>query len=356
MENPLVVLAMTIATILIRVWWVGSRKRRLATPSLEARKKGAPTAPPGKDYVLETIDTILIALILVFGLVRPFLLQTFYIPSGSMMPNLLKGDKLIANKFVLRFRPPQHGEVIVFEPPMEAVEGNDPWFIFRRWLTEHRGVLSAQELALPIQVKFHDQLALNPNLNLTDAKWDEEFLLSNLPAPPEQREAFIKRVIGVPGDHIRVNPAQGVIINGVPQAEPYLPKTELVDGVVKSYPHATTTFSEKVKDPGKFPRLVDYLGADKEVTGEAEQKYFFEFMDWLQHWYTYKYLYTARVAPNVDKQTGEFVVPQHAVFVMGDNRHAGESFDSRYWGIVPLENVKARAVSTFWPPNRLKLL
>jgi len=355
MEKPLVVLAMTVATIVLRMLWLGYRKRWPQFAAGATRKIGTP-AP--KDAMLEIIDTLLIALILVFGIVRPFLLQTFYIPSGSMEPNLLKGDKLIANKFVLRFRPPQHGEIIVFEPPMVAVEGNDPWFILRRWLTENRGTLSAPELALIIQYKFRDQMGYDQHPPLNDAKWDEQFLLSNLPTLPEQREAFIKRVVGVPGDHIRVLPGKGVFINGVLQTEPYLPRTEPVGNAVQPYPHAEGVFPQLATDPGKLPRMADFTVPARGMAddGEASRAYFITFMDWLQGWYKYHYLYQARIEPNLDKKTHEFVVPPNSVFVMGDNRHDGGSFDSRYWGVVPVENVKARAVSTFWPLNRLKLL
>ncbi len=58
-----------------------------------------------------------VALFLVFGIVRPFIVQAYKIPSGSMIPTLLVGDKLFVNKFIYRFHPPQEGDIVVFRFP-----------------------------------------------------------------------------------------------------------------------------------------------------------------------------------------------------------------------------------------------
>src|SRR5215211_6557299 len=50
-------------------------------------------------------------------LIRTFLLQAFYIPSGSMEDSLKVGDRVLVNKVVYEFRDPQRGEVIVFKGP-----------------------------------------------------------------------------------------------------------------------------------------------------------------------------------------------------------------------------------------------
>jgi signal peptidase I len=54
------------------------------------------------------------------------------------------------------------------------------------------------------------------------------------------------------------------------------------------------------------------------------------------------------------QQGGEWVVPQNALFVMGDNRN--NSSDSRAWGIVPMENVTGKALMVYWPPEKWDLL
>ena len=75
----------------------------------------------------EFIATILIAFALVFGFVRPFVVEAFYIPSESMVPTLEVGDRVFVNKFIYRFSKPERGDIIVFQ----SVEGGDQTLIKR---------------------------------------------------------------------------------------------------------------------------------------------------------------------------------------------------------------------------------
>src|ERR687885_2146745 len=75
----------------------------------------------------EFIATILIAFALVFGFVRPFVVEAFYIPSESMVPTLEVGDRVFVNKFVYRFSQPERGNVVVFK----SIEGDGEELIKR---------------------------------------------------------------------------------------------------------------------------------------------------------------------------------------------------------------------------------
>jgi signal peptidase I len=72
-----------------------------------ARKKGG--------GALEYLVILLISFALVFGFVRPFVMEAFWIPSGSMIPTLEIGDRVLVNKFIYRFTEPERGDIIVFE-------------------------------------------------------------------------------------------------------------------------------------------------------------------------------------------------------------------------------------------------
>lgn len=105
-------------------------------------------------WMRETVETIVIAFILAF-LIRTFVVQAFYIPSGSMKPNLQIGDRILAYKFLYGLKNVKRGDIIVFKFP------------------------------------------LNP------------------------RKDFIKRVIGLPGDIIKVENKE-IYVNGKQLSEPYI--------------------------------------------------------------------------------------------------------------------------------------
>ena len=68
----------------------------------------------------EIIETIQIAVVLVFLIIRPFIVLTFHIPTGSMQPTLDINDRIVVNRIVYRMNPVQYGDVVVFRAPVAA--------------------------------------------------------------------------------------------------------------------------------------------------------------------------------------------------------------------------------------------
>ena len=63
-----------------------------------------------------------LAVILMFGVVRPFVVEPFYVPSGSMEPTLKPGDRVLAAKSAYRFSNPHRGDLVVFKDPRNPEE------------------------------------------------------------------------------------------------------------------------------------------------------------------------------------------------------------------------------------------
>jgi signal peptidase I len=118
--------------------------------------------------------------------------------------------------------------------------------------------------------------------------------------PMDIRQNYVKRVIGVPGDHIRVAD-KVVYLNGKPLTEPY---TQHVFPGIEPY-----------RD--NFP---------SEPYGPVYDR--------------------AREMLANHVMNGELVVPPGSYFAMGDNRD--NSLDSRYWGFVPRENIIGKPLVIFW--------
>ena len=131
---------------------------------------------------------IVIGLALLLSLiVKTWLMQAFYIPSESMENTLLKGDRVIVSKLTPSPIDLKRGDIIVFEDP-------DHW------------------LPAPVPVQ-RTPLAKSLNSTLTFVG-----LL-----PTDEGNHLIKRVIGLPGDHVVCcDHNQKLTVNGAPLTEPYL--------------------------------------------------------------------------------------------------------------------------------------
>ncbi|MEW6276759.1 MAG: signal peptidase I [Bacillota bacterium] len=71
-----------------------------------------------KSTAVEVIESIVIAVLLA-ALIRMFVLAPFYIPSGSMIPTLLEGDRIIVSKITYRLWEPKRGDIVVFKYPRD---------------------------------------------------------------------------------------------------------------------------------------------------------------------------------------------------------------------------------------------
>ena len=198
----------------------------------------------------ETLRTVVYALLIAF-FVRTLAYQPFNIPSGSMIPTLLVGDYLFVSKFSYGY----------------------------------------SRYALPLGLGFFSGRILSRAPQRGD--------IAVFRQPPSNREDFIKRIVGVPGDRIQMIGGR-LHING--QA---VDKQRIEDLVVRDGRGRTrhiAQYTETLPNGGPSFTVRESLGDSGPVDN-----------------------------------TREFVVPLGQYFAMGDNRD--DSNDSRNWGFVPGENL-----------------
>lgn len=186
---------------------------------------------------VEGPKTIILSLFLALG-IRTFVAEARYIPSGSMLPTLQINDRLIVDKVSYKFKDPKRGDIVVFAPTAALEKQN-----------------------------FHD--------------------------------AFIKRVVGLPGDKVELKEGK-VYINDKPLTENYVRDPDRPD------------------DPAQ-PKPLTLVN----VCPSLQQSYL----------------------------SKKVTVPAGSYLVLGDNRK--NSYDSRCWGIVPREKIIGRAMVRFWPLNHM---
>lgn len=161
-----------------------SETDRTQKSSAKAETSKSTGRPPHKDSDggwKEVAKTIGLSLVLALG-IRQFVAEARYIPSESMVPTLLVNDRLIVEKISYRFHPPERGDIIVFIPPDSA-----------------------------------SQYCLGPQA-----------------ANVKIKDAFIKRVVALPGEKVEVRDGT-VFINDQPLEEDYIadkPEYQLLPEVI----------------------------------------------------------------------------------------------------------------------------
>lgn len=222
---------------------VEREKVTVAEPAAKPKEKRPAKVEPLRNTIAEWTVTILL---LLFGTTT--LVQAFVIPTGSMEDNLLIGDHLLVDK--LTYSPP--GSVSKYFLPYRDVKRGDI-IVFRY--------------------------------------------------PEQIQQTYVKRVIGVPGDHIRLENKQ-LYLNGKAMNEPYkVHKDPNIQSYRDNFPAAASGYYGSIYEGGR------------------------------------------RMLQN-HVVNGEIVVPPGYYFAMGDNRD--QSSDSRYWGFVPRENIVGKPLIIYW--------
>ncbi|MBI1908592.1 MAG: signal peptidase I [Deltaproteobacteria bacterium] len=220
-----------------------------------------------KSKIREYIESLLVALVIAFFL-RSFVVEAFKIPSGSMIPTLLIGDHIFVNKFTYGLRIPFTKQWI------------------KKFKTPERG-----EVVVFI--------------------W-----------PVEEDKDFIKRVVGLPGDTLRIE-GDALFVNGEPVNE-----------------QKVSVVSPSRQKARKLVVLGDAIASEAGLRSVPYYKGWDRFDYFVEELGEVKHLMQIDHYPNTEHR--EITIPPDHLFVMGDNRD--NSADSREWGFVPMENVKGQAM------------
>lgn len=285
-----------------------------------------------KKGIKEWIQTLVVAGIIAI-ILRTFVIAAYKIPTGSMEPTLhgdpRNGDRIFANKFIYRFKDPERGDVIIFTT---------------------KGI------------------------------------------PGLRKKDFIKRLVGLPGDRIRIE--DGVVyVNGEPFKNPALKDNyyynsdpvlvtispvkkrfrvpdfffTVVDDLGNLYLLSNVIYelSSGIKRGDRFlfdpegilgfpesnPFDVTLVGRSGDII-ELKKDGLYVNRRLFKKGYTIKNMFT--VYGQYGMRGMEIEVPEGGYFVLGDN--SANSKDSRYWGFVPRRNIKGEGLVVWWPPYRWKVI
>ncbi len=178
----------------------------------------------------EVLESVILAISLVFLILRPFVVQSYFIPSGSMHPTLWEGDHILVNKWSFRTETPARGDVIVFRAPI-AASPDEKEFI-KRVVGVPGDVIEVQEGFVEVGPLRYTRQEIRQSLgeNLSVDQWEtEEEKLPPLRLTTDALWLGDRRIspeefavaAGHAGDTVLIHPGR-VLRNGVMLMESYV--------------------------------------------------------------------------------------------------------------------------------------
>lgn len=257
-------------------------------------------------FLNELFDAFIYAGVFVFMLIRPFGVQAFLIPSGSMWPTLYVNDFIVANKAVYRYSDPKVNDIVVFRPPATAKLGPE-----------------------------------------------------QLDADGDMKVDFIKRCVGTPGDVVELR--KGILYrNGQKVDEPYRALSECIDKEVNpdcqefrklsedAVGHLTMASFKLIKYKGQ---VIPFNFTDRDANSSSPQIDDFLQPNSVPYHVADKFVISDQDEAIRSESLPAEKVPDGYYLMMGDNRN--NSYDGRGWGLVPRDQIIGRAELVWWPLSRL---
>ena len=147
------------------------------------------TGRQSESSLVETLDSATIAIALVFFVIQPFILQSFWIPTGSMENTLRVDDRLLVSRSIYRLQEPKFQDVVVFEAPPATGEKPGTDFIKRCVGTPgdvvevRKGVLFRRGVAVPEIYQLWNSGALPYDMKIVGgAVYSRDYFAPNSPA------------------------------------------------------------------------------------------------------------------------------------------------------------------------------
>lgn len=166
------------------------------------------------------------------------------------------------------------------------------------------------------------------------------------------RPFFIKRVIGLPGDRIKIEAGQ-VFVNGHALDQKFIDGSSEIQIEPQDFPVIT---QQSGKVTGMSLIFQDYKGFNIPALPLHDfNPTTFPVANKDVQYYYGKILPSLAIPANAPENKPfltEFVVPEEHYYIMGDNRSPNGSEDSRYFGPVPMMSIAGRASAVIWPPRR----
>ncbi|BBJ27894.1 signal peptidase I [Athalassotoga saccharophila] len=290
-------------------------------------KKSGDLSKRVKHETWEWIKAIVIAILIVIP-VKLFVLDTMIVPTGSMIPTIMPGDRIFVDQISWKYKDLKIGDIIVFWTPF----------------------VDKSSLAM-----------LGPFDRFMDA-------LS--PVHYAGHVKYVKRLIAVGGDTVQLVPIANKYFKTINQ--PVIFGAQPIKQEVESNKIVYFYQAYEVEINGKIPdglKKIEYISA-----GIFNDPNFYKEMAYPNKYINPNYNFFVYYNQDMDYTTyynsvvskwGNYVtedasgnivihVPKGYFFAMGDN--TTDSFDSRYWGFVPMSNMIGTPFLRIWPLNRFGVM